>query len=137
MKLWILNLYTEQSPYCHPHELVISGQAKMIDESYVDIDDFNVPALFEIQDISPSAYLTCMCNLFWQVGMVILVDIQQLQVILLILISCNLMGHGRPLISINVVIHVTFLRKTLFKRYQLVLYLLGEPTRKIVRITKN
>ena len=64
----------------------------MIDESYADIDDFNVPALFEIQDISPSAYLTCMCNLFWQVGMVILVDIQQLQVILLILISCNLIG---------------------------------------------
>ena len=136
MKLWILNLYTEQSPYCHPHELVIRGQAKMIDESYVDIDDFNVPALFEIQDISPSAYLTCRCNLFWQVGMVILVDIQQLQVILLILISCNLMGHGGPLSSINVVIHVTF-HVTLFKRYQLVLYLLGEPTRKIVRITKN
>ena len=28
-------------------------------ESYVDIHDFNVPALFEKGDITPSAYLTC------------------------------------------------------------------------------
>ena len=29
------------------------------DESYVDIHDFNIPTLFEIGDISPSAYVTC------------------------------------------------------------------------------
>ena len=37
------------------------------------------------------------------------------------------MGHDRPLISIIVVIHVIFLQKTLFKRYQLMLHLLGDP----------
>ena len=43
---------------------------------------------------------------------------------LLILIWCILIGHERPLISINLMIHLTFLRKTLFKRYQLLLLLL-------------
>ena len=35
------------------------------DESYVDIHDFNVPTLFEIGDISPSAYVTCIYNSLW------------------------------------------------------------------------
>ena len=35
------------------------------DESYVDIHDLNVPTLFEIGDISPSAYVTCIYNSFW------------------------------------------------------------------------
>ena len=30
-------------------------------------------------------------------------------------------------LSVNVVIHAMFLRKTLFKRYQLLLHLLGDP----------
>ena len=34
------------------------------DESYVDIHDFNIPTLFEIGDISPSAYVTCIYNSF-------------------------------------------------------------------------
>ena len=37
------------------------------------------------------------------------------------------MGHEIPLISISVVIHVMFLLKTLFKRHQLLLHLLGDP----------
>ena len=45
------------------------------DESYVDIHDFDVPTLFEIGDISPSAYVTCIYNSFWWVDMVSLVDI--------------------------------------------------------------
>ena len=45
------------------------------DESYVDIHDSNVPTLFEIVDISPSAYVTCIYNSFWWIGMVSLVDI--------------------------------------------------------------
>ena len=40
------------------------------DESYVDIHNFNVPALFEIGDISPSAYFTCIYNSFWWVDIV-------------------------------------------------------------------
>ena len=40
--------------------------------------------------------------------------------------SC-MKGHGRPLISINVVIHAMLLWKALFKRYQLLLHLLGDP----------
>ena len=35
------------------------------DESYVDIHDFNVPTLFELGDISPSAYVTYIYNAFW------------------------------------------------------------------------
>ena len=45
------------------------------DESYVDIHDFNFPAIFEIGVISPSPYVTCIYNLPWLVGMVNLVDI--------------------------------------------------------------
>ena len=45
------------------------------DELYADIDDFNVPTLFEIGDISQSAYVTCIYNSFWWVGMVSLIDI--------------------------------------------------------------
>ena len=44
-------------------------------ESYVDIHDFNVSSLFEIGDISPSAYVTCIYNSFWWACMVSLVDI--------------------------------------------------------------
>ena len=105
------------------------------DESYVDIHGFNVSTLFEIGDISPSAYVICIYNSFWWVGMVSLVHIFDIRwfswywVMLLILISRILKGQERPLISINVVLHVMFLWKTFFKRYQLLLHLLGEPTR--------
>ena len=39
---------------------------------------------------------------------------------------CIVIGHERLLISIIVVIHVMFLCKTLFKRYQLLLHLPGD-----------
>ena len=46
------------------------------DESYVDIHDFNVPTLFELGDISSSAFhVTCIYNSFCNVYMVSLVDI--------------------------------------------------------------
>ena len=45
------------------------------DESYVNIHDLNVSTLFEIGDISPSAYVTLIYNSFWWVGMLSLVDI--------------------------------------------------------------
>ena len=41
----------------------------------------------------------------------------------------HLYGPQKTLISINVVIHAMFLWKTLLKSYQLLLHLLGEPTR--------
>ena len=44
-------------------------------ESHVDIHGFNVPTLFEIGDISPSAHVTCICNSFLLVDMVSLVAI--------------------------------------------------------------
>ena len=56
---------------------------------------------------SPSAYVTCGYNSFWWVGMINLVDIAAGDV--LILTSCILVGRERPLISVNVVIHVMFL----------------------------
>ena len=43
----------------HPRETVINEKAKMKDESYLDIHDLNVLTLFEIGDINPSAYVTC------------------------------------------------------------------------------
>ena len=94
------------------------------DESYVDIHEFNVPSLLEIGDISPSAYVTCMYNSIWWVGTNNLVDIATEDIITTDFIH----PHG-PRKTINVVIHVMFLWKTLFKRYQLLLHLLGEPTR--------
>ena len=45
------------------------------DESYVDIHDFNFPTIFEIGVIGPSAYVTCIYNSPWLVGMINLVDI--------------------------------------------------------------
>ena len=45
------------------------------DESYVDIHDVNVPTPFETGDVSPSAYVTCICSSLWWDGMVSLVDI--------------------------------------------------------------
>ena len=39
---------------------------------------------------------------------------------------CIVIGHERLLISVIVVIHVMFLCKTLFKRYQLLLHLPGD-----------
>ena len=43
----------------HPRETAINEQAKMKDESYLDIHDLNVLTLFEIGDINPSAYVAC------------------------------------------------------------------------------
>ena len=51
------------------HKLISEGK------SYVDIHYFNVSTFLEIGDISPSAYVTCIYNLFWSVGMVSLVEI--------------------------------------------------------------
>ena len=53
---------------------------------------------------SPSAYVTCVYNSFWWVGMVILVDIVSGDVI-----NIDFMDPHGPLIRINVVIHVMFL----------------------------
>ena len=56
------------------------------------------------------------------------------------LISCIVMGHERPLNSINVMIHVMFLWKTLFKRYNLlyvyreILHLLNFSNNKLLYI---
>ena len=51
------------------------------DEPYVDINEFNVSTLFEIGDIRPSAYITCICNSLWWVDMISLVDIAACNVI--------------------------------------------------------
>ena len=41
----------------HPCETVINEQAKMKDESYLDIHDLSVLTLLEIGDINPSTYV--------------------------------------------------------------------------------
>ena len=45
------------------------------DESYIDIQDFNAPTLFEVGDVRLSTYFTCIYNSFWWVYMASLVDI--------------------------------------------------------------
>ena len=67
----------------------ISDKLTSEDESYVDNHDFNVPTLFEIEDISPSAYVTCIYNSFWCDGMVSLVGIAAGDVI-----NIDFMHHG-------------------------------------------
>ena len=76
------------------------------DESYVDIHGFNVATL-EIGNISPSAYVTCIYNSFWWVGMVSLVDIAAGDII--ITDAIILMDQKLPLISLIVMIHVMLL----------------------------
>ena len=57
------------------------------------------------------------------------VDIQSISLcdLCIQLVLCILMDHEKHLVSISVVIHVMFLWKTLFKRYELLLHLLGNP----------
>ena len=108
------------------HHLVSLYPRKMViieDESYVDIHGFNVATL-EIGNISPSAYVTCIYNSFWWVGMVSLVDIAAGDII--ITDAIILMDQKLPLISLIVMIHVMLLWKT-FKRYQPLLHLLVDP----------
>ena len=79
------------------------------DEPYVDVYYFNISTVFQIGDISPSAFVICIGNSFWWDEMVSLVDVAAGDLILLILILCILMVHERALISVNVLIHVMFL----------------------------
>ena len=85
----------------YPRKMVI-----IEDESYVDIHGFNVATL-EIGNISPSAYVTCIYNSFWWVGMVSLVDIAAVDII--ITDAIILMDQKLPLISLIVMIHVMLL----------------------------
>ena len=65
------------------HGVVIAIVHKLTSkhESYADIHDFNVPTLFEIGNISLSAYVTSLYNSFWWFDMVSLVDIATCDVI--------------------------------------------------------
>ena len=47
------------------------------DDLFVDTFDFNLPTASEMTDIRPSTYVTCLCNLFWWVGMVTDIDAKQ------------------------------------------------------------
>ena len=57
--------------------------------------------------LSPSAYMTCIYNSFWWVGIVSLFDIAVGDAINIDFM--HPMGHERSLINIIVVIHVVFL----------------------------
>ena len=63
--------YTEKLPFRSIAILAITGHKLTSKaESYADIYDLNVPTLFQIRDISPSAYVTWIYNSFWWVGVV-------------------------------------------------------------------
>ena len=44
---------------------------------YVNTHDFDLPTMVELSDITPSTYVTCLYDLFWWVGIVSNVDIEQ------------------------------------------------------------
>ena len=46
------------------------------DKSFVCTHDFNVPTIYDIENINASSYVTCIYNSFWWVGMVTSVDIE-------------------------------------------------------------
>ena len=84
--------------------------------------------LFLKQEISVhqfmlSIYATRFGELAW------LVQLKQLQMMLLILLLCIVMGHRRPLISINVLIHVMYPVKNIIQK-------ISTPTTSTGRINK-
>ena len=47
------------------------------DDFYVNTHDFDLPTMVELSNITPSTYVTCLYDLFWWVGIVSNVDIEQ------------------------------------------------------------
>ena len=47
------------------------------DEFYVDTHDFNLPAIVELSEITPSTYVTCLSDSLWWVGILCTVDASQ------------------------------------------------------------
>ena len=47
------------------------------DKSQAGTHDFNLPTTFQLCDIEPMTYVTCLYNSFWWVGLVTQVDVEQ------------------------------------------------------------
>ena len=47
------------------------------DESHAGTHDFNLPTTFQLCDIRPMTYVTCLYDSFWWVGLVTQVDVEQ------------------------------------------------------------
>ena len=47
------------------------------DKSQAGTHDFNLPTTFQLCDIKPMTYVTCLYNSFWWVGLITQVDVEQ------------------------------------------------------------
>ena len=85
-------------------------------ESHDDTHDFNLPTTFQLCDIRPMTYVTCLYDSFWWVGLVTQVDVEQGDVRVNF---CSHMGHVKHLIDQKLKVHAMCQPKTFFVRYLL------------------
>ena len=85
------------------------------DESHAGTHDFNLSTTFQLCDIRPMAYVTCLCNFFWWVGLVTQVNVEQGDVKVQVMLCC----YVKQLISQKLKIHAMCQSKTFFVRYLL------------------
>ena len=55
----------------------ISHKLSSEDKSHTGTHDFNLLTTFQLYGIRPMTYVTCLCDSFWWVGLVIQVDVEQ------------------------------------------------------------
>ena len=86
------------------------------DESRAGTHDFNLPTTFQLCDIRPMTYVTCLYDSFWWVGLVTQVDVEQGDVRVNF---CSHMGHVKHLIDQKLKVHAMCQPKIFFVRYLL------------------
>ena len=86
------------------------------DEYHTGTHDFNLPTTFQLCDIRPMTYVTCLYDSFWWVGLVTQVDVEQGDVKVQFIFPH---GHVKHLIGQKLKIHAMCQSKTFFVRYLL------------------
>ena len=96
------------------------------DKSYDGTHDFNLPTTFQLCDIRPMTYVTCLYDSFWWVGLVTQVDVEQGDVKVQFMF---LYGSGRTFDWPENEDHAMCQSKTFFVRYLLLRQQLDELIR--------
>ena len=96
------------------------------DESHAGTHDFNLPTTFQLCDIRPMTYVTCLYDSFWWVGLVTQVDVEQGDVKVQFMF---LYGSGRTFDWPENEDHAMCQSKTFFVRYLLLRQQLDELIR--------
>ena len=99
-----------------PSSCKIAHKLSSEDESHAGTHDFNLLITFQLSDIRPMTYVTCLYNSFWWVGLVTQVDVEQGDVRVNF---CSHMGHVKHLIDQKLKVHAMRQPKTFFVRYLL------------------